>query len=208
MQLNSELADLKLYKSSAQDEHKILLEELAKRRIKQKSMAKKIKKLEARLHEYENADLTDYIYEDIPKKRQAPSVKSIAFSDVSVSERELVKHHQPKKRPQSRSSQSVVFFQAEKEEGEACLVDRTQLLSKRPQSAKSAVSFQESVSNYEKKSGQSTLTNSSAPKRPQSGHSVVSFQDTECATDNDNTAEIIREENISCSSEGSWYSLV
>jgi hypothetical protein len=211
-----ELSTLRLYKTNAESEHKILLEELAKRRLKQKSLRKKVKKLEHRLFEYQNnEDLTDYVDHSANMRRRRSSQNGIIKSstDKTGSETEIgnesSKVAAKKRRPQSGHS-AVSFQETDCSDMPKVKVDQCDTTSnstsprKRPQSGYSVVSFQESVSD----AAEEVNTMRSARRRPQSGYSAVSFQETICATDTDQNTEEPRrrsrtENSNSMSSEGS-----
>lgn len=186
----NELSRLRLYKTSAEGEHKILLEELAKRRLGQKSLRKKLKKMELRLFEsQQNDDMSDYVdnRESMRKRPFSHSGIIKASFEKTGSETENAKEtmngQQKKKRPQS--GLSAVSFQetdcsnikVNVEQGDTS--NKPASSRKRPQSGYSSVSFQDSVSDAAEEINSSI----GLKRRPQSGYSAVSFQETICVTD-------------------------
>jgi hypothetical protein len=182
----SEMVELKHFKTSAGQEHKILLEELAKRRIKNKRLTKQIKKLKMQL-DYKNGHITECLEEDNSIRKLRNTVNKNYDSDANQSGNNTVNEIKstPKRKSRPQSGHSVVSFQEDTSNGKS---HKERI---RPQSGISAVSFQDTASSTvdsEKKSeDQMTLrsADSSAKKQSQSISSNVSFheQDTEYHTE-------------------------
>ncbi|KAI8923094.1 hypothetical protein BC831DRAFT_552450 [Entophlyctis helioformis] len=75
--LTAEVNELRLYKSNAEAEHRIMIEELARRRLKQRMTRRRLKMVLAKLHEAEDA---------LQQQSNSGQAKEVDGADRSVSE--------------------------------------------------------------------------------------------------------------------------